>query len=79
MADWADISRNAKKHGDFAGRTRSEQEAYFEFFAGSKNSQHQAIRLKLSVIFARINRVYHNRGLSSPVARVASTDPATSK
>jgi len=79
MADWADISRNAKKHGDFAGRTISEQEAYFDFFVGSENSHLQAIRLKLSMVFVRINRVYHHPVLSSPVVSVASTDPATRK
>ncbi len=34
MENWAHIARNAKTHGDFAGRATADQDAYFEFFAG---------------------------------------------
>ncbi len=35
MNNWAQISKNSRKHGDFAGRSSKEQDAYFEFFSDS--------------------------------------------
>ncbi|SHG22966.1 hypothetical protein [Cognatishimia maritima] len=34
MSDWNNIFNNMKSHGDFAGRHKNEQDAYFDFFAG---------------------------------------------
>lgn len=34
MTDWTEITRNARKSGDFAGRSTAEQDAYFVAFAG---------------------------------------------
>lgn len=34
MTDWTQITRNARTHGDFAGRSIAEQDAFFAFFAG---------------------------------------------
>ncbi|MCR9055873.1 MAG: hypothetical protein NXI02_00925 [Rhodobacteraceae bacterium] len=79
MADWADISRSAKKHGDFAGRTKSEQDAYFEFFAGPESSRLPAVGLRLFMVFARVIQVHIIRGLRLPIAGVAYTDPAMKK
>ena len=76
MADWADISYNAKKHGDFAGRSKTEQDAYFEFFA---STQREAFSLRLFIVFARIIRSHPNSGLRLPSARVAFPDPAARK
>ena len=35
MANWTDITRNLNTHGNFAGKSAVEQDAYFDFFAGS--------------------------------------------
>ena len=51
MANWANISRNAKTHGDFAGRTEAEQDAYFNFFAGPESHEKGAVRMKVRELF----------------------------
>jgi len=48
MADWTDIYRNSKRHGDFAGRNEAEQDAYFEFFAGPQYSLITAAKIVLA-------------------------------
>ena len=78
MADWANISRNAKIHGDFAGRRKEEQDAYFEFFAGSEPSILDAIFARVGSVFAKVQGIPTERGLRWPVAGVASCKPTTS-
>ena len=51
MAQWTDVSRNLRKHGDFAGRSQREQDAYFAFFAGGEAP---ALR---SLVISRIQMV----------------------
>ena len=36
MTNWENILQHAKSHGDFAGRSQAEQDAYYEFFAGAE-------------------------------------------
>lgn len=72
MANWIDISRNAKTHGDFAGRSYAEQDAYFEFFAGSEPGDRDAIAARVRKIFARIQSVFAARGFRRPQIGVAS-------
>ena len=36
MTNWENILQQAKSHGDFAGRSQAEQDAYYEFFAGAE-------------------------------------------
>ena len=47
MADWDDMIRNANRYGTFAGRSEIEQDAYFEFFAGSDHKITEDMRLAL--------------------------------
>ena len=54
MANWANISRNAKTHGDFAGRSKAEQDAYFEFFAGSEPSTLKSIFVSFRRVFDKV-------------------------
>ena len=53
MADWADISRNARSHGHFAGCSETEQDAYFEFFAGPDQSWAERVRRTVSIILQK--------------------------
>ena len=76
MADWADILQNAKIQGDFAGKSKSEQDAYFEFFAGT---QHEAISLRSLKALARTLQAHINSGLPLSIAKVAFSDPAARK
>lgn len=78
MPDWEDISRNAKSHGDFAGRTSAEQDAYFEFFAGSERSGLEAIFLTVRQVFATAKNFGTVRGLRWPNVGVSSSDSTTS-
>ena len=66
MANWENIHRNVKKYGDFGGRTQSEQDAYFEFFAGQELGDRVAINAK---------KVWNNFGqhLRQPLFRLASS------
>lgn len=78
MANWANISRNAKTHGDFAGRTTAEQDAYFEFFAGSEPSGDKALFMNVGRVFAKVQNIRAARGLRWPFAGVASSESITS-
>ena len=63
MATWIDMSRNSKKHGNFAGRSKVEQDAYFEFFAGTEISLYKTIRNALAKLVCRIIQISNMRGL----------------
>lgn len=78
MADWANISRNAKTHGDFAGRRTPEQDAYFEFFAGSEPRTLKAIFESAGWVFSKAQRTPTAQGLRLPIAGVASSKSTTS-
>ena len=43
MTNWENILHHAKSHGDFAGRSQAEQDAYFEFFAGTETGKFDAL------------------------------------
>lgn len=43
MANWEKILHHAKTHGDFAGRSQAEQDAYFKFFAGAQTRKFDAL------------------------------------
>ncbi|KPA21643.1 hypothetical protein shim_23500 [Shimia sp. SK013] len=73
MANWVTISRNAKTHGHFAGRTTAEQDAYFEFFGGSDRSGLKVIFLTVGRVFTKVRNVYSARGLRFPFAEIASS------
>ncbi len=72
MSNWDNIERNVNKYGDFAGRTQAEQDAYYEFFAGTELSDRVAINAKkIWNIFARHLRrplfgVDFSRSINSP-------------
>ena len=63
MATWTDMSRNSKKHGDFAGRCKVEQDAYFEFFASTETSLHKTIKIALAKLVHRIIQISKMRRL----------------
>lgn len=63
MATWTDMSRNSKKHGSFAGRSKIEQDAYFEFFAGTEISLYKVIRIALAKLIDRIIQISKMRRL----------------
>lgn len=77
MANWEDISRNAKTRGDFAGRTQAEQDAYFIFFAGPKPHKQGAIRLKVRKLFASAQNWRAARSLRWPIVGVLSSKSST--
>lgn len=77
MANWANISRNAKTHGDFAGRTQAEQDAYFIFFAGPEPQKQRAISSKVRRFFASAQTWYAARGLKWPITEVLSSKSST--
>ncbi len=77
MANWANISQNAQKYGDFAGRTISEQEAYFEFFGGADRSGFKSIFATVGKAFAKEQSILKARGLRCPFAGVASSKSTT--
>lgn len=54
MANWQDITLNAKTHGDFAGRKEAEQDAYFAFFGGPATPLHTSASLILSKVLTRL-------------------------
>lgn len=78
MANWVNISRNAKAHGDFAGRSKAEQDAYFEFFAGSEPSTLRSIITSARRIFDKVKGTRTAHGLRRPIVGVASSKPTTS-
>ncbi len=78
MANWANISRNAKAHGDFAGRSKAEQDAYFEFFAGSEPSTLESIFGSVRKVFGKVKGTRTAHGLRWPIVGVASSKPTTS-
>lgn len=78
MANWANISRNAKTHGDFAGRTTAEQDVYYEFFAGSEPNGDKAIFMNVGRVLAKVQSIRAARGLRWPFAGVASSESITS-
>ena len=43
MTNWENILQQAKSHGNFAGRSQAEQDAYFEFFAGAETGKINAL------------------------------------
>ncbi len=53
MSNWDNIERNVNKYGDFAGRTQAEQDAYYEFFAGTELSDRVAINAKKNLEYLR--------------------------
>ena len=78
MANWANISRNAKIHGDFAGRAQAEQDAYFEFFAGPEPSDRETIAPKILNVFTFVQKMHSARGLRRPPFEVASSESPSS-
>mgnify|MGYP001801667960 FL=1 len=78
MANWANISRNAKTHGDFAGRSKAEQDAYFEFFAGSEPSTLKSIFVSFRRVFDKVEGTRTAHGLLGRIAGVASSKLTTS-
>ena len=78
MADWANITRNAKIHGDFAGRSTREQDAYFEFFAGSEPSILETTFVSVFWVFAKVQSIRIAWGLRLLVGGLASTKSTTS-
>ena len=47
MADWTQITKNMKTYGHFSGQSKSEQDAYYEFFAGNDLSLRKHSQLSL--------------------------------
>lgn len=78
MANWANISSNAKTHGDFAGRTTAEQNTYFDFFRGSEHKGPLVISMTVRRAFAKMRNNRTTRGLRWRVAGVASSKFTTS-
>lgn len=78
MANWANISRNAKAHGDFAGRSKAEQDAYFEFFAGSEPSTLKVIFVFFRRVFDKVEAPRTADGLRWRIDGVASSKSTTS-
>lgn len=78
MANWANISRNAKAHGDFAGRSKEEQDVYFEFFAGPEPSKLKSIFEIIRSVFDKVEGTRTPGGLRWPIAGVASSKSTTS-
>ena len=74
MADWANIYRTAKTHGDFLGRTQAEQDAYFAFFAGSQPGNRGEITTRLRNIWTRLGKYNAARSLRRPPFTVASSE-----
>ena len=66
MADWTGITRNARAHKDFAGRSTTEQDAYFTFFADNTPSFVTRTRKAL----ARLPHLVNARGLPVTPLRV---------
>ena len=79
MANWANIARNAKAHGDFAGRTQAEQDAYFEFFAGAEPVKGATIGTNVRTFFANAQFTRALRGLRWPQLAVASPQSTSSE
>ena len=77
MANWDNISRNAKTHGDFAGRTHAEQDAYFIFFAGPKPRKAVATRLKVRKLFTSAKNWRAVRSLRWQIVGVLSSKSST--
>lgn len=79
MANWANIARNAKAHGDFAGRTQAEQDAYFEFFAGAEPVKGETIATKVRTFVAVARFMRALRGLRWSQFAVTSSHSTSSK
>ena len=77
MTNWANISRNAKTHGDFAGRTQAEQDAYFVFFAGPEPHKQRATRSKVRKLIASTQNWFAARGLKWLIIGVMSSKSST--
>lgn len=68
MTHWITISRNAARHGDFAGRSQREQDAYFEFFAGADTTNSDTFRMFVSQIVQRTSNLAPLQWVSSRLA-----------
>ncbi|MEO0485356.1 MAG: hypothetical protein AAF092_05540 [Pseudomonadota bacterium] len=69
MQDLTTITRNARTHGDFAGRTVQEQDAYFAFFAGDTEplKPHAATHALHAVISLTLSSLrWRGPGVASP-------------
>lgn len=63
MADWTGIANNMRQHGQFAGRSGTDEDAYFIFFAGSDRPATGFVRAALSRALAVASRLENGRGL----------------
>lgn len=71
MANWTGISRNLKRNGHFAGHSEIEQDAYFEFFAGSDRSYLKTIRVLLRKTLRHVTGRPDERSLHGMPPRLA--------
>ncbi|MFK8035966.1 MAG: hypothetical protein AB8B94_17665 [Hyphomicrobiales bacterium] len=60
MADWTDITRNLKAHGHFAGRSETEQDAYFEFIAGPDREFGRKIRIEVPKALSQVIEQFYS-------------------
>lgn len=79
MANWERISRNAKTHGDFAGRTQAEQDAYFAFFAGPEPCNLKDALGKMLSLVSRAQQRLAAHSLHRRTIKVASLKSIASK
>lgn len=72
MTNWESIQRNCRKHGDFAGRITTEQDAFYAFFAQCELRGPKVNLRNSGQVCMRLQNIWAVRALRWPLVRVSS-------
>lgn len=68
MTNWATLQKTSRRHGDFAGRSDAEQDAYFAAFAGSDGGRLAGLRAGLEACLGKLRDLWSGRSMGNELA-----------